>query len=431
MGRRQMWSRRAELAGASLWFMPAVAIVIALVAGVVLTEVEIEDDTGLGDFLFQGGASEARQLLTVIAGTMITVTGLVFVLTVIALQIASSQFSPRLLKTFLRDRGTQVVLSTFVATFAYSLAGLHTVGRVDSGVIFVPRLAISGALALALASLGMLVYYIHHITDSIRIDTIMRKIERGTLATLDRLHPAPDDGVPEKIQDIPPEHLVVGAGSSGYVQNYRLASLADHARAMDIVVSYIHPIGHHVVAGRPIARVWQGNGSQPPPSDWDTWVNEAVSVTIERSIERDIAFGVRQLVDIAIKSVGPSINDPYTSVQAIQHLSVFMVVVAGRKLESEADRSTDPRVIRPTSSFASYLDLVCSHIRQEAANRPRVMVALLRLLEDVMASTTNPARQAAISRQADLVVEDARNRIAQTADLDELLQVADSVGRPS
>ncbi len=148
-------------------------------------------------------------------------------------------------------------------------------------------------------------------------------------------------------------------------------------------------------------------------------------------IERDVAFGVRQLVDIAIKAVGPSINDPYTSVQAIQHLSVFLAAVAGRNLESEVDDPADPRVVVPASSFESYLDLVCSHIRQEAANRPRVMVALLRLLEDVMASTTNPTRRTALSRQAELVVEDARSRIAQAADLEELLRVADSIQRHS
>jgi uncharacterized membrane protein len=129
MGRLLRWIRNADLADASLWFMPAVAVSIALVVGTVLTEIEIESDSFLGDFVFQGGASEAHQLLTVIASTMITVTGLVFVLTVIALQIAASQFSPRLLRTFLRDRGTQVVLSTFVATFAYSLAGLPRWGR--------------------------------------------------------------------------------------------------------------------------------------------------------------------------------------------------------------------------------------------------------------------------------------------------------------
>lgn len=140
MGRRFRWIRNTDLADASLWFLPAVAVSIALVVGLVLTEIEIESSSFLGNFVFQGGASEARQLLTVIASMMITVTGLVFVLTLIALQIAASQFSPRLLRTFLRDRGTQVVLSTFVATFAYSLAGLHTVGRVSSDDILCPDL---------------------------------------------------------------------------------------------------------------------------------------------------------------------------------------------------------------------------------------------------------------------------------------------------
>lgn len=428
MGRRVGWIRNTDLADASLWFMPAVAVSIALVTGIVLTEIEIESDSFLGDFVFQGGASEARQLLTVIASTMITVTGLVFVLTVIALQIAASQFSPRLLRTFLRDRGTQVVLSTFVATFSYSLAGLHTVGRVSSGEIFVPRLAISGALALAFASVGMLVYYIHHITDSIRIDTIMRVVEQGTLATLDRLHPTRDDGSPEEAHDVPPQTLIVGATDSGYVQDYHVEPLVEQARTRDSVVAFIHPVGHHVVKGRPLAHVWPvPEDDATAQSDWDTWVDQAVSITDERSIKRDMAFGVRQLVDIAIKAVGPSINDPYTSVQAIQHLSVILVEIAGRTLDAGVDTGSNARVVIPVSSFESYLHLVCSHIRQEAANRPRVMVALLRLLEDVMASTTNPRRQTSIAEEAELVVEDARHRITQAADLDELLQVADSL----
>ena len=384
-GRRLRWIRNADLADASLWFMPAVAVSIALVVGIVLTEIEIESDSFLGDFVFQGGASEARQLLTVIASTMITVTGLVFVLTVIALQIAASQFSPRLLRTFLRDRGTQVVLSTFVATFAYSLAGLHTVGRVSSGEIFVPRLAISGALALAFASVGMLVYYIHHITDSIRIDTIMRVVEKGTLATLDRLHPTRDNGSAAEFHDLPPQTLIVGARSSGYVQDYHVEPLVEQARTRDIVVAFIHPVGHHVVRGRPLAHVWPApEDGATAQSNWDTWVDQAVSITDERSIKRDMAFGVRQLVDIAIKAVGPSINDPYTSVQAIQHLSVILVEIAGRTLDAGVDTGVNAQVVIPISSFESYLHLVCSHIRQEAANRPRVMVALLRLLEDVM-----------------------------------------------
>jgi uncharacterized membrane protein len=148
--------------------------------------VDVGPDTVLGPLLFQGTAGDARDLLIVVSATMITVTGLVFSLSVVALQIASSQFSPRLLRGFLRDRGNQVVLSVFVGTFAYATAGLHTVGARETGSAeFVPRLAVSGALFLALASLAMLVYFIHHIAHSIQIDTIMGRAERMTAQPAD------------------------------------------------------------------------------------------------------------------------------------------------------------------------------------------------------------------------------------------------------
>lgn len=163
----------------SLWFLPTVFnlgafILGALASGFFLSRVVIDADGPLATLVFQGDASAARELLIVVSGTMITVTSLVFVLTVVALQIASTQFSPRLLRSFLEDPGTRLVLSVFVSTFAYSLGGLFTVGQVDaSGQPFVPRLAVTGSLGLALTSVGMLIYYIQHITNAIRIDTVM------------------------------------------------------------------------------------------------------------------------------------------------------------------------------------------------------------------------------------------------------------------
>jgi uncharacterized membrane protein len=121
---------------------------------------------------------------------MITVTGLGFALTIVALQIASGQYSPRLLRNFMRDRGTQLVLSIFVGAFAYSTAGLYTVGVQGSGQeAFVPRLAVSGSLALALASVGVLIYFIHHLARSIQIDTIMSQVEREASAVIDEVYP--------------------------------------------------------------------------------------------------------------------------------------------------------------------------------------------------------------------------------------------------
>jgi uncharacterized membrane protein len=175
-----------EYLGGALWLMPSAAVAVSLVAGAVLSQVKVERDSTFGRLLFRGDANAARELLIVVSATMITVTGLVFSLTVVALQLSSTQFSPRLLRSFLRDRGTQVVLSVFVSTFAYATAGLYTVGRVIDGEPYVPALAISGALFLVLGSVIAFVWYLHHLAHSIQIDDIMRRLERTTLAVVRR-----------------------------------------------------------------------------------------------------------------------------------------------------------------------------------------------------------------------------------------------------
>jgi uncharacterized membrane protein len=153
--------------------------------------------TGVGDadwllwpLAFQGTAEDARGILVAVSATMITVTGLVFALTIVALQIASGRYSPRLLRNFMRDRGTQVVLGVFVGAFAYSAAGLHTVGiQRAGGEAFMPRLAVSGSLVLGLVSAGVLIYFIHHLARSIQIDAIMGEVEREARWVIDGLYP--------------------------------------------------------------------------------------------------------------------------------------------------------------------------------------------------------------------------------------------------
>ncbi len=419
-----MWG---ELVG-SLWLLPALFVAVALFAGWALSHVEIADDSALAGAVFRGSAEDARQLLIVVSGTMITVTGLVFVLTIVALQIASTQFSPRLLRAFLQDRGTQLVLATFVATFAYSLAGLHTVGRVtDAGDQFVPRLAVSGSLALALASVGMLVYYIQHITNSIRIDTIMRKVAQKTVAGLRRAHPSPLRDPEPAPPDPPPDALAVPVDHSGYVQGLEAAALVAVAREAGVVVRLAHPVGHHLVTGNTLGWVWFADDGRPPDGDrWFSVLNDAVLVEHERSDDRDYAFGLRQLVDIAMRAIAPSVNDPYTAVQAIQQISVVMSDMAGRDLAPVvyADELGAGRVAMPVTTFEENLAMVCSSIRTHAAGRSRVAVALLRMLENVAERAPSVARRAAVAQQVRLIGDAARSSIGEEVDLAPVLEMA-------
>ena len=425
----RLTARRAELRSMTrwpLWAKPALALASALALGLVLSMIEVTQDSLLGRVAFNGDATDARQLLATVTSTMITVTSLVFVLTVVALQIASTQFSPRLLRSFLRDSGTQLVLSTFVGTVAYSLAGLHTVGSPDAGgTAFVPRLAVSGALALALISVGMLVYYIQHITNSIRIDTIMSDVATMTLHLVRETMPL---GQPDHAAGTPPDRpasaVALVAPRSGYVQGIAPDAAADLALRDGATVVITAMTGFHVVQGRPIGWV---DGA----SDVDAYqrvVGRTLMIQRERKIEQDVGFGLRQLVDIAGRGLSPSLNDPYSAVQAIHHATVVLTEMARRHVEPVriCDDDGDLRVFATGLDLVIHLQIVCGHVRWSMAHRPNVALALLLMLENVRGETDDPIRGAAIDNEIDLILDEAERLAWHPA---ELAVVREAAGR--
>jgi uncharacterized membrane protein len=420
--RRVLWD---YLAGA-LWVLPTISVLVFLTAGALLSRVSISDDSPLA---FQGSADDARNVLIVVSTTMITVTGLVFALTIVALQIASGQYSPRLLRNFMRDRGTQVVLSVFVGAFAYSTAGLYTVGVQRAGQqAFVPRLAVSGSLALALVSVGVLIYFIHHLAHSIQIDAIMSQIQRETREVIDDVYPHPTSDLDreERCPDPPPQAVVVPAASSGYLQAIQPAPLAEAATRHDLIVRLTRRVGDHVVAGTPIAWAWQRSPDQPPPTPalLQTAVADAVHVGFERTMVQDVLFGLRRLVDIANRALSPAVNDPYTAIQAVHHLSVLLCALARRRLGDWLcrDRQGILRVAIPLPDFAEYLRRSTAQIRRFGAAEPALTRSLIQLLSDVGTSTTSDDRRAACAHHLWLVLEDAKRETAQPADLQAVVE---------
>jgi uncharacterized membrane protein len=419
--RRVRWD---YLRGA-LWVLPSVSIAIFLVAGAVLSRVTISDDSPFWGLVFQGTAEDARQLLIVVSATMITVTGLVFALTIVALQIASGQYSPRLLRNFMRDRGTQLVLSVFVGAFAYSTAGLHTVGVQSSGQqAFVPRLAVSGSLALGLASVGVLVYFIHHLAHSIQIDTIISDIERETRSVIDDLYPdelrepEPEDRCP----DPPAWAVVLPSDRSGYIQAIEAEALVQAAARHDVVVRLASRVGDHVVAGTPIAWAWrQSSDTAPPePALLRAALRDTAHIGFERTMLQDVLFGIRRLVDIGNKALSPAINDPYTAIQAVHHLAVLLCILARRRLGDRLCRDGQGmlRVAVPLPQFADYLRLGTAQIRRYGAKEPALTRSLIQLLRDVGSSASTEDRRTEVANHIWLVLEDAKRETAQPADVE-------------
>ena len=403
-----------EYVRGSLWVLPTLSVLVALVVGSLLSLVDVDSHSVLA---FQGTAGDARNLLIGIAGTMVTVIALLLGLTVVALQLSSTQYSPRLLRNFLRDRPNQLVLSVFVATFAYSAAGLYTVGvSAGSRSTSFPRFAVSGALVLLFLSLGLLVFFADHLVHSIQVDAIMRGVEQSTVAVIaDTLFTAGGSA-----EQPPGWALEVPAERSGYVQLVHVDRLLAYAARQDVTVRLRLRVGEHVVSGTTLAWVWRSSPQQPTPDPLllAHQLHADVRVGFERTLQQDAAFGIRQLVDVACKALSPAVNDPYTAVQAIDHLAVIFCALARHPLGEHARRARTGAVIVPGRRFGEYLGVMCGLIRRYGAKEPTVVHALLRLLHDCAAVVgPDPERCSAIEHEADLLIAHAEGATVHAGDL--------------
>jgi uncharacterized membrane protein len=419
-----------EYAAGSLWVAPAVAGLLALVAGSLLSQVHAPPGSPFALLEFQGTADDARTLLITIAGTVVTVIALVLGLTVVALQLSSTQFSPRLLRNFLRDRATQQVMSVFLGTFVYSAAGLYTVGIAGGArTQEYPRLAVTGSLVLLFATLGEVVYYADHLAHSLQIDAITGLVQRNTLVVVQRKPGDVEDPTP-----VPPAWAVaVPAWRSGYVETAHPERLLPVAVEHGMQILLRPRVGEHVVAGTPLAWLWGPTAGSPlpDPAALSAEFRDAIRIGFERTLEQDAAFGIRQLVDIAARAVSRAVDDSYTAVQAIEHLAVIFCALAGRPIGDDVARDPDgrPRVIVPGRRFGDYLATMCGLIRRYGSHEPTVSIALLRLLADVRRFVLDdPVRLTAVREQAALILADAERRVGQPADVVAVRAAAAALG---
>ncbi len=411
---------REYLQGA-VWVLPTLGVVLGLGAGAVLSLVSVKSGSLIDKLMFQGTAGDARGVLIVVSATMITTIGIVFSLTVLSLQIASSQFSVRLLRTFLRDVPNQVVMAIFAGTFAYSTGGLLTVGERASGELFVPKLAVTGALGLAFVSIGALIYFLHHLMHSIQIDTIMDKTRLRTLELVDELYPKPDK--PDQQVELPPDQPVGAvpllAPRSGYLQTVDVDDIAELATATGHAVQLMTFVGDYVTAGGLLGWCW-GRGSTPsaPDSEFLPRCLRHVHIGFERTLQQDIRFGLRQLVDIALRALSPAINDPYTAIQVVHHLSAVESVLASRAMPDDVRRDSAGELLiwLPYPGFAAYLQVACSQIRRYGSHEPLLLAALLQLLCAVAQNCVDPTRRAAVHTNIALVARTAERDLTDESD---------------
>jgi uncharacterized membrane protein len=275
------------------------------------------------------------------------------------------------------------------------------------------------AIALMFASLVVLVYFVHHLSHSIQIDEVMVGVERATVRVVE--HDLPTRGVGgEELPETPVWAVAVPALTSGYVQTVNPDWLLRIATESSLVCAVVPFVGDHVVAGQPLAWLWRTSPEQAPPDPaaYAGFVRDAVRIGYERTTEQDVAFGIRQLVDIAVKALSPAVNDPYTGMQALEHLSVVLAALAPRALGHQvlSDGRGTVRVAVPGRDFTTYLDLATSQIRRYGATEPRVLGALVQVLGKLGPFCRDESGRRALAAALELVVEAAEQGIAQDGD---------------
>jgi uncharacterized membrane protein len=351
-------------------------------------------------------------------------------LTIVALQIASQQFSPRLLRTFLRDQRTQLAFGVLLATCAYLTAVLQALPADDADV---PRAAVTAALLLALASLATLVLFIHHITRSIRVEAVMLGVERETVAAIRHIYPRPCDPAAEREELAPPPGAaVLLADRSGYLQAVDLPELVEAVVEAGALLRLNPKVGSHVARGELLAWVWPLRQDTPPadPERLEARVRDALQLGFDRAMRQEVSFGIGQLVDIAIRAISPAINDPRTAVEATHHLSVVICELGPRHLHwlVGRDEGGHPRVVVERHTFADYVALVADQLRRYGAAEPLVTTSLLEVLGDC-AGTVDASRRGILERHVDLIVQAAEQATVQAADLEAVLGTANETRR--
>jgi uncharacterized membrane protein len=425
---------RREALRTNLWLVPTLEIVfaVALFAGTYALDRAAYDGTWhLPSFVISGSADAARQILTAIAAAVITVVTLVFSITIVTLTLASTQFGPRMLRNFIRDRITQLTLGSFVATFVYSILALVSIGPGAHGE-FVPHVSITVTMVLVVADVAVLVVFIDHIAKSIQLPQVIASIA-GDLAhaiEADVAESATDvvkagPSLSEMLVRLDEDSGVVRAPSSGYLQYVSMSTLIDISSRGHAVIRLLHRPGHFVVEGEPLANVWPAAATPGVARA----LGGAHATGPHRTLTQDLSFAVDQLVEIAIRALSPAVNDTFTALACIDWLGDGLGKIASRwrPVMVHRDAAGQVRVITVTVSFRRLAERAHDKIRQASRGMPAVMIRQLEAITKVMAYTTSAEQREVLLEQAEMILRASEESVPEAADRADVRRRYDAV----
>jgi uncharacterized membrane protein len=442
---RRLPNWRWEALRTTLWFVPALLIVLGALIFIVTFSIDAaaySHQFQLPTWLRNGSSQSGRDVLIAIAAAIITVVGVVFSITILALTLASQQFGPRMMRNFVRDVGNQVTLGVFVATFTYSVLALGSITIYPHNG-FTPHLSIAVAEFMMLVDVAVLVYFINHIAASIQLPEVIAGIARDLDSAIDTEFPvveSVDDATvgarfdtstsaqsAELLVMIEQRGGEILAAKSGYLQFVSYAQLAKIAKLVDAVVRLEYRPGHFIVAGRPVAKVFPRGAAQQV----EKALARAHVTGPHRTLMQDPVFAIDQLVEIAIRALSPAVNDTFTALTCLDWISSGLCRLSGRNLTERVFRDEEGR-IRLMGAEWSYLKIVnraFDKIRQAARGMPAVIIRILDNLTVVAQATTTTAQREVLLRQGEMVLGSAVESVSEPNDLDDIQSHFDRFAR--
>ncbi len=411
----------------ALWFLPALIVLGFAALAVAMVEISgVVSDEVLAHFprLFGADAESSRAMLAAIASSIITVAGVTFSITVLVISQVSSQYTPRILRNFLRDRPSQVVLGVLVGAYVYCLMVMRTI-RAEPDIV--PSLAVLLGIVTGVIAVGFLVYFLHHIASSLEAGTIIARIRQETAEAVDRLFPAElgteaEEGPASNAGQHSRMWKSIVSKKTGYLQRVDSEVLLKVACQKELLLRIECCVGDFVAEGAALLSVADTN----PDERLSERVRGCFVIDTHRTIYQDAAFGIRQLVDMALKALSPGINDSTTAVTCVDHLGALLARLASRSIPSRCRAAEGQlRLIAPRPTFESFLDEAFEEIRRFGSNNVVVLARMLRALETIASAARSADRLALLKTHAERVLLVARTQIALAQDQSIVVQACE------
>ncbi|HEX8229798.1 MAG TPA: DUF2254 domain-containing protein [Chloroflexia bacterium] len=404
----------------SLWFLPSTVVVgcVALAFIMVWLDHSVREEVASLPLLFQAGPEAARDTLSTISTSMLTVASVAFSFTIVVFSFASSQYGSRTLHNFMDDNVNQTVLGTLLGTFVYCQLVLRTIRLEENS--FVPSISVNFALLLATADLGLFIFYIHHVSETIQAYHIIHRVGAGTRKSIESIFHARASSAVHHIEDEDLYRLIgpqadICSSKVGYIQAIDTDSILALMQRHDLFIEYTKAVGMYVVQGERLARV--GPTSRVTRAIL-AQVQKSFLLGAHRTLYQDPQYGVLMLADIAIKALSPAINDPNTAVMSLNQISSVLRLVAARELPEQVRYGVDGKVraILNEPTFEKLAAQAFDQVRRFGTTDATIPIKLLDVIEEIAAEDTLPAHLEVLRLHTRAIIEDAELNLKSTRD---------------